>query len=119
VVILLNICIFFVCQGLILIKALKAQKDAKGESTQIAFGNLRLEVILLRNETLEKDKILLSLVERLKYSEARLSSPSEADQKIKEFEKKQEKNAKCIADLEYALSIQVFRWDCTDLKYKD
>jgi hypothetical protein len=43
---------------------------------------------MLRNEALEKDKILLSLVERLKSSEARLSSLSEADQKIKEFEKK-------------------------------
>jgi hypothetical protein len=84
---------------------LKAQKDAEDESTQIAFGNLRSEVIMLRNEALEKDKILLSLVERLKSSEARLSSLSEADQKIKEFEKKQETDAKCIADLEYALSI--------------
>jgi hypothetical protein len=47
------------------------------------------------------------LVERLKSSEARLSSLSEADKKIKEFEKKQEKDAKRIADLEYALYIQV------------
>jgi DNA repair exonuclease SbcCD ATPase subunit len=62
---------------------------------------------MLRNEALEKDKILLSLVERLKSSEARLSSLSEVDQKIKEFEKKQEKDTKCIAELEYALSIQV------------
>jgi hypothetical protein len=50
---------------------------------------------------------LLSLVERLKSSEARLSSISEADQKIKEFEKKKETDAKRIADLEYALSIHV------------
>ena len=87
-VILINICIFFVCQGLILSKALKDQKDAEDKSTQIAFGNLRSEIITLRYEALEKDKILLSLVERLKSSEARLSSLSEADQKIKEFEKK-------------------------------
>jgi hypothetical protein len=67
VVILINICIyFFICQGLILNKALKAQKDAEDESTQIAFGNLCSEFITLRNEALEKDKILLSLVERLK-----------------------------------------------------
>jgi hypothetical protein len=84
---------------------LKAQKDAEDESTQIAFGNLRSKVITLRNEALEKDKILLSLVERLKSSEARLSSLSEANQRIKEFERKQEKDAKRIADLEYALSI--------------
>jgi hypothetical protein len=86
---------------------LKAQKDVEDESTQIAFGNLRLEVIMLRNEALEKDKILLSLVERLKSSEARLSSLSKADKKIKEFEEKQETDGKRIADLEYALSIQV------------
>jgi hypothetical protein len=33
VIILINICIFFVCQGPILSKALKAQKDAEDEST--------------------------------------------------------------------------------------
>jgi chaperonin cofactor prefoldin len=84
---------------------LKAQKDVEDESTQIAFGNLHSKVITLRNEAIEKDKILLSLVERLKSSEARLSSLSEANQRIKEFERKQEKDAKRIADLEYALSI--------------
>jgi hypothetical protein len=107
VIILINICIFFVCQGHILSKALKAQKDAKDESTQIAFGNMRSKVIMLRNKALEKDKILLSLVERLKSSEARLSSFSEVEQKMREFKKKKEKDAKRIADLEYALSIQV------------
>ena len=61
----------------------------------------------MRNEALEKDKILLSLVERLKSSEARLSSLSEAEQRVKEFEEEQQKDAKHIADLEYALSIQV------------
>jgi hypothetical protein len=66
-----------------------------------------LEVITLRNKTLEKDKILLSLVERIKSSEARLPSLSEAEQKMKEFEEKQQKDAKCIADLEYALSVEV------------
>jgi hypothetical protein len=107
VIILINICMFFVCQGLILSKALKAQKDAEAESTQIAFGNLCSVVITLWNRALEKDKILLSLVERLKSTEARLSSLSEAEQKIKEFEKKQEKDAKRIANLLYALSIHV------------
>jgi hypothetical protein len=97
----------FVCQGLILSKALKAQKDAEDESNLIAIGNLRSEVIMMRNKALEKDKILLSLVERLKSSEARLSSLSEAEQKMKEFEDKQQKDTKHIADLEYALSVQV------------
>jgi hypothetical protein len=50
----------FIFQGLILRKALKAQKDAEDESCHIALGNLRSEVIMLRNEALEKDKILLS-----------------------------------------------------------
>jgi len=98
---------FFVCQGLILSKALKAQKDAEDESTRIALGNLRSEVITLRNEALEKDKILLSLVERLKSSEAKLASLSKVEQKMEKFEKEKEADAKRIADLEYALSIQV------------
>jgi hypothetical protein len=66
-----------------------------------------LEVITLRNKAFEKDKILLSLVERLKSSEARLSSLFEADQRMKELEEKQQKDVKRIADLEYALSNQV------------
>jgi hypothetical protein len=58
-------CSLFVLQGLILSKALKAQKEAEDESCQIALGNPRLEVIMLRNEGLEKDKILLSLDDKL------------------------------------------------------
>jgi predicted RNase H-like nuclease (RuvC/YqgF family) len=76
-------------QGLILSKALKAQKDAEDESYQIAIGNPRAEVITLRNEALEKDKILLSLVERLKSSEAKLSTQVEKHRsEIQELEKK-------------------------------
>jgi hypothetical protein len=59
---------------LILSKALKAQKEAEDESCQIAPENLLSEVISLRNEALEKDKILFSLVHRLKTSEAKLSA---------------------------------------------
>jgi hypothetical protein len=60
--------IFLLCcyKGLILSKALKAQKDAEDESTRIAFGNLRSEVIDLQHQAIEKDKILLSLIEKLK-----------------------------------------------------
>jgi succinylglutamate desuccinylase len=86
---------------------LKAQKDCEDESTKIAFGNLHSEVIILRNEALEKDKILLSLVERLKTNEANLARFSEVDQKILKLEKEKEANAKRIADLEYSLSVQV------------
>jgi hypothetical protein len=107
VVMLIIIVCVLVCQGLIPSKALKAQKDAEDESTRIAFGNLRSEVITLQNEALKKDKILLSLVDRLKSSEARLASLSKVEQKMEKFEKKKEADAKRIADLEYALSFQV------------
>jgi hypothetical protein len=54
-----------------------------------------------------KDKILLSLAERFKSSKAKLASLSEVEQKMERFEKKKEAYAKRIADLEYALSIQM------------
>jgi hypothetical protein len=57
---------------------LRAQKNAEDESCQIALGNLRSEVIKLRNEALEKDKILLSLVDRVKKDEAKFNAQSEA-----------------------------------------
>jgi phenylalanyl-tRNA synthetase alpha subunit len=85
----------FVWQGLILSKALKAQKDAEDESCQIAFGNLRSEVITLRNEALAKDKILLSLVKRLKSSETKLSAQTEAHKaEVEELKKKVAKATK-------------------------
>jgi phenylalanyl-tRNA synthetase alpha subunit len=55
----------------------------------VAIGNLRSEVITLRNEALAKDKILLSLVKRLKSSEAKLSAQAEVHQaEVQELEKK-------------------------------
>jgi hypothetical protein len=64
-------------QGLILSNALRAQKNAEDESCTIALGNLRSEVIKLRNEALEKDKILLSLVGKVKKDEAKFNTQSE------------------------------------------
>jgi hypothetical protein len=87
-------CSLFVCQGLILSKALKAQKDAEDESCRIALGNLHSEVITLRHEALEKDKILHSLVERLKSSEAKLSAQAEGHEAVMQELKK--KVAKAI-----------------------
>jgi hypothetical protein len=56
---------------------------------RIALGNLRSKVITLRDEALEKDKILLSLVERLKSSKARLSAQAEAHEaEVQELKKK-------------------------------
>jgi hypothetical protein len=57
-------------QGLILSNALRAQKNAEDESCTMALNNLRSEVIRLRNEATEKDKILLSLVDKVKENEA-------------------------------------------------
>jgi ATP-dependent Clp protease ATP-binding subunit ClpA len=58
--------------------ALRAQKNSEDESCQIALGNLRSEVIRLRNEAIEKDKILLSLVDIVKVNKGNLAAQSEA-----------------------------------------
>jgi hypothetical protein len=63
--------------GLILSNALRAQKNAGDESCTIALGNLRSKVIKLRNKALEKDKILFSLVEKVKEDEAKFNTQSE------------------------------------------
>jgi hypothetical protein len=47
----------FFLQGLILSNAPRAQKNAEDESCTIALSNLRSEVIELRNEAMEQDKI--------------------------------------------------------------
>jgi hypothetical protein len=65
-------------QGLILSNALRAQKDAEDEGCTIALSNLRSEVIELRNEGLEKDKILHSLINRIKEDEATFKNQAEA-----------------------------------------
>jgi hypothetical protein len=57
---------------------LRAQNNAEDESSQIALGNLWPLVIKLRNEALEKDKILLSLVDRMKKNDAKFNAQSEA-----------------------------------------
>jgi GTP-binding protein EngB required for normal cell division len=73
--------LYSVLQGLILSNALRAQKNAEDESCTIALNNLRSEVIKLRNEATEKDKILLSLVDKVKEDESSFKTQSEA-QKI-------------------------------------
>jgi hypothetical protein len=60
----------FLLQGLILSNALRAQKIIEDEGYTMALNNLRSEVIELRNEGLEKDKILISLVNKVKEDEA-------------------------------------------------
>jgi hypothetical protein len=56
----------FFLQGLILSNALRAQKNTEDESYTIALNNLLSEVIELRKKRLEKDKILISLVSKIK-----------------------------------------------------
>jgi hypothetical protein len=63
-------------EGLILSNVVRAQKNAEDESCTIALGNLRSEVIKLRNEALEKDKILFSLVDKVKEDEAKFNMQS-------------------------------------------
>jgi hypothetical protein len=55
-------------QGLILSNALRAQKNMEDEGCTMALNNLRSEVIELKNEGLEKDKILISLVKKRRRS---------------------------------------------------
>ena len=47
----------------------------------MAFGNLRSEVIDLQHQAIKKDKILLSLIEKVKKSQTDLAAFSEADRK--------------------------------------
>jgi hypothetical protein len=71
-------------QGLILSNALRAQKNIEDEGYTMALNNLRSEVIELRNECLEKDKILISLVNKIKEDEA--SSKAQAEIQKNEIE---------------------------------
>jgi hypothetical protein len=91
-------------QGLILSNALRTQNNAEDESCQIALGNLRPEVIKLRNEAAEKDKILLSLVDKVKASEANLATQSEAHRA--EIESLKRKLAEKNEDFEVAKAKQ-------------
>jgi hypothetical protein len=69
---------FLLLQGLILSNALMAQKNIEDEGYTIALNNLRSEVIELRNEGLEKDIILISLVNKVKEDEASFKAQAEA-----------------------------------------
>jgi hypothetical protein len=69
---------------LILSNALRAQKNIEDEGCTMALNNLRSEVIELRNEGLEKDKILISLVNKIKEDEA--SSKAQAEAQKSEIE---------------------------------
>jgi hypothetical protein len=90
-------------QGLILSNALRAQKNAEDEGCTIALNNLRSEVIELRNEGLEKDKILNSLVSKIKEDDATSKAQAEAQKcEIEDLQKQlAEATLKCaVAEAE-------------------
>jgi hypothetical protein len=84
-------------QGLILSNALRAQKSTEDEGYTMALNNLRSEVIELRNEGLEKDKILNSLINKIKEDEATSKAQAETQKCEIEDLRKQlaEKKLKC------------------------
>jgi hypothetical protein len=81
-------------QGLILSNALRAQKNIEDEGYMMALNNLRSEVIELKNEGLEKDKILISLVNKVKEDEARFKAQAEIQKNEIEDLRKQLAEAK-------------------------
>jgi hypothetical protein len=81
-------------QGLILSNALRAQKNIEDEGCTMTLNNLRSEVIELRNEGLEKDKILISLVNIIKEDEASSKAQAEAQKNEIEDLRKQLAEAK-------------------------
>jgi hypothetical protein len=93
---ILNTTLLF--QGLILSNALRAQKNAEDEGCTIALNNLRSEVIELRNEGLEKGKILNSLVDKIKEDEATSKAQAEAQKcKVEDLRKQlAEAKLKCV-----------------------
>jgi chromosome segregation ATPase len=95
--------------------ALRAQKNAEEESCQIALGNLWSEVIRFRNEASEKDKILLSLVDRVKVNEANLAAQYKAYRA--EIENLKKKLAEKNEDFEVAKAKQeISEWTSVRLQ---
>jgi hypothetical protein len=94
---------------------LRAQKNAEDESCVIALGNLCSEVIKLRNEALEKDKILISLVDKVKKDKARFNAESEAHKA--EVEDLRKKLAKANENFALAKASQeISEWSNTRLE---
>jgi hypothetical protein len=85
-------------QGLILSNALRAQKDIEYKGYTMALNNLRSEVIELRNEGLEKNKILISLINKIKEDDANSKAQAEVQKNEIEELRKQlaEAKEKCV-----------------------
>jgi organic hydroperoxide reductase OsmC/OhrA len=82
---------------LILSNALRAQKNIEDKGYTMALNNLRSEVIELRNEGLEKDKILISLVNKVKEDEVNFKAQAEVQKtEIEDLQKQlDEAKEKC------------------------
>jgi hypothetical protein len=105
----------FVLQGLILSNTLRVQKNAEDESCTIALNNHRSEVIQLRNEALEKDKIIISLVSKVKEDEAKYNAQAKAHKA--EVEDLRKKLAEASENLALAkASKEISEWSKTRLE---
>jgi hypothetical protein len=80
--------------SIILSNALRAQKNIEDEGYTMALNNLRSEVIELRNKGLEEDKILISLVNKVKEDEASYKAQAEIQKNEIEDLRKQLKRPK-------------------------
>jgi hypothetical protein len=88
---------------------LRAQKNAEDGSCTIALSNLRSEVIELRNKGLEKDKILISLVSKVKEDEAKYNAQVETHKAEVEDLRRQLAEAKENCEVAKA-SQQISEW---------
>jgi hypothetical protein len=95
-------------QGLILSNALRAHKNIEDEGYTMALNNLRSEVIELRNEGLEKYKILISLVNKVKEDEA--SSKAQAEIQKNEIEDLR----KQLAEAKEKCALAEANWDASE-----
>jgi hypothetical protein len=94
---------------------LRAQKNVEDDNCVIALSNLRSEVIKLRNEALVKDKILLSLVDKVKKDKANLNAQSEAHKA--EVEDLRKKLAEANENFELAKAKQeISEWSNTRME---
>lgn len=95
-------------QGLILSKALKAQKDVKDASAQMAIGNLQSEVIGLHRDLEEKEIKLNTFAKDLIEDHTKFQKSSkEKDNKISKLEVDNSQSMKHIAELEAQIKEQV------------
>lgn len=106
-------------QGLILSKDLKAKKDVEDESTSIAFGNLRFEVIELHHNVVEKEEMLNTLASYLIGDRSEVQKISEEkDNKISKLENDNAQSVKRIVELDISVQVEAHKAEMGKLKRK-